>query len=63
MLNFNDTTLMKLEAEKQIRDKMKYDVEKMKFYNSRYSKYDLSDFILVNKKPRKYKPRNKYSDE
>ena len=55
MLNFNDLDLVRLKVynEKIDKEKLKVDMEKVKFYNSRYSKYDLSDFILVDKKPRK----------
>lgn len=35
----------------------KIDIEKVKFYNSLYSKDDLSDYILVNKKPRTIKKK------
>ena len=55
MLNFYDTTLVKLQIKEEMREKLKYDVEKMKFYNSRYNKHDLSSYIVVNKKPRKSK--------
>ena len=55
MLNFDDLDLIRLKAynEKIDKEKQKIDMEKVKFYNSLYSKYDLSDFILVDKKPRK----------
>ena len=55
MLNFDDLDLIRLKAynDKIDKEKSKIDMEKVKFYNSRYSKYDLSDFILVDKKPRK----------
>ena len=55
MLNFDDLDLIRLKVynEKIDKEKSKIDMEKVKFYNSLYSKYDLSDFILVDKKPRK----------
>ena len=55
MLNFDDLDLIRLKAynDKIDKEKSKIDMEKVKFYNSLYSKYDLSDFILVDKKPRK----------
>ena len=54
MLNFDDLDLIRLKAynDKIDKEKSKIDMEKVKFYNSLYSKYDLSDFILVDKKPR-----------
>ena len=54
MLNFNDLTLVKLKIKDADFEKnKKIDMEKVKFFNSRYNKKDLSDYILVDKKPRK----------
>lgn len=60
MLNFNDSTLVKLKIKDQeFEANKKIDMEKLKFYNSRYNKHNLSDYILVNKKPRKEKINKK----
>jgi hypothetical protein len=60
MLNFNDSTLVKLKIkDTEFEANKKIDMEKLKFYNSRYNKHNLSDYILVNKKPRKEKKINK----
>jgi hypothetical protein len=60
MLNFDDSTLVKLKIKDQeFEANKKIDMEKLKFYNSRYNKDNLSDYILVNKKPRKEKMKNK----
>lgn len=60
MLNFNDSTLVKLKIkDPEFEANKKIDMEKLKFYNSRYNKHNLSDYILVNKKPRKEKINNK----
>ena len=56
MLNFDDLDLVKLKV-KEAETNKKLDEEKLKFYNSRYNKTNLSDYILVNKKPKK--PKNK----
>ena len=54
MLNFNDLTLVKLKIkDPEFEKNKKIDMEKVKFFNSRYNKKDLSDYILVDKKPRK----------
>ena len=54
MLNFNDLTLVKLKIkDAEFEKNKKIDMEKVKFFNSRYNKKDLSDYILVDKKPRK----------
>jgi len=59
MLNFNDLDLVKLKIKDSTFEKnKKIDMEKVKFYNSLYNKKNLSDYILVDKKPRK----NKNSD-
>ena len=58
MLNFNNTTLIKLNIENEMKEKNKPTTEQMKFYNSLYNKKDLSDYILVDKKPRKSKNKN-----
>ena len=56
MLNFNDLTLVKLKIkDPEFEKNKKIDMEKIKFFNSRYNKKDLSDYILVDKKPRKPK--------
>ena len=53
MLNFNDNTLIKLKIkDPEFEANKKIDNEKLKFYNSRYNKHNLSDYILVDKKPR-----------
>jgi len=60
MLNFNDNELIKLNIYNSKKDdNKKIDIEKLKFYNSRYNKHNLSDYILVNKKPRKNKDTSK----
>jgi hypothetical protein len=60
MLNFNDSTLVKLKIkDPEFEANKKIDMEKLKFYNSRYNKDNLSDYILVNKKPRKEKINKK----
>ena len=61
MLNFNDLDLVKLKIkDAMFEENKKIDMEKVKFFNSRYNKKNLSDYILVNKKPRK--PKNKIND-
>lgn len=61
MLNFNDLDLVKLKIKDDMFEKnKKIDMEKVKFFNSLYNKKNLSDYILVNKKPRK--PKNKIND-
>ena len=61
MLNFNDTTLIKLNIYNKLQEeKSKPSIEQIKFYNSRYNKHDLSSYILVNKKPRKFKNKNNH---
>lgn len=56
MLNFNDLDLVKLKIkDAEFEKNKKIDMEKIKFFNSRYNKKNLSDYILVNKKPRKTK--------
>lgn len=57
MLNFNDSDLIKLGIENAKSDKTKPTTEQIKFYNSLYNKDDLSNYIVVNKKPRKIKGR------
>ena len=51
MLNFDDLDLVKLKV-KEESEKKKLEVEKVKFYNSLYNKKNLSDYILVDKKPK-----------
>ena len=61
MLNFNDLDLVKLKIkDAMFEENKKIDMEKVKFFNSLYNKKNLSDYILVNKKPRK--PKNKIND-
>ena len=56
MLNFNDLDLVKLKIkDAEFEKNKKIDMEKIKFFNSRYNKNNLSDYILVDKKPRKTK--------
>ena len=55
MLNFNDSTLCKLNISTPESTKPK--LENIKFYNSLYNKNSLSDYILVEKVPRKIKPK------
>lgn len=56
MLNFNDLDLVKLKIkDTEFEKNKKIDMEKIKFFNSRYNKNNLSDYILVDKKPRKTK--------
>lgn len=56
MLNFNDLDLVKLKIkDTEFEKNKKIDMEKIKFFNSRYNKKNLSDYILVDKKPRKTK--------
>lgn len=56
MLNFNDLDLVKLKIKDECFEKnKKIDMEKIKFFNSLYNKKNLSDYILVQKKPRKPK--------
>lgn len=51
MLNFDDLDLAKLKIKDiQSEDSKKFNLEKLKFYNSRYNNKNLSDYILVNKK-------------
>ena len=60
MLNFNDLNLVKLRIkDSEFEKNKKLDMEKVKFYNSRYNKTNLSDYILVNKKQRKSKDNTK----
>lgn len=60
MLNFNDLDLVKLKIkDTEFEKNKKIDMEKLKFFNSRYNKNNLSDYILVNKKPRKTKDSSK----
>ena len=60
MLNFNDLDLVKLRIkDSEFEKHKKIDMEKLKFFNSRYNKTDLSDYILVDKKPRKSKYNTK----
>ena len=60
MLNFNDLDLVKLKIKDEGFEKnKKIDMEKIKFFNSLYNKKNLSDYILVNKKPRKPKKNEK----
>lgn len=56
MLNFDDLDLLKLKIkDKKFEENKKMDMEKIKFYNYLYNKDNLSDYILVSKKPRKTK--------
>lgn len=52
MLNFDDLDLVKLKIKESESEHKKLDVEKVKFYNSLYNKKNLSDYILVDKKPK-----------
>ena len=52
MLNFDDLDLVKLKVKEAESEHKKLDIEKVKFYNSRYNKKSLSDYILVDKKPK-----------
>lgn len=61
MLNFNDTTLMKNQVyNKDFENNKKIDKDVIKFFDSRYHKKSLSDYIVVNKKERKTKDASKY---
>lgn len=58
MLNFNDKELCKLNIGKpEDTGSTKINKETIKFYNSLYNKKSLSDYILVDKKPRQIKPK------
>jgi hypothetical protein len=53
MLNFDDVSYDKtIKYNESLKDE-KIDMETLKFHNSLYSKHNLSDFILVDKKPKK----------
>ena len=54
MLNFDDLDLVKLKIkDAQLEENKKLDIEKLKFYNSKYNNKNLSNYILVDKKQRK----------
>jgi len=60
MLNFDDLDLVKLKIkDTEFEKNKKIDMEKVKFYNSLYNKNNLSDYILIDKKPRKTKNTSK----
>ena len=60
MLNFDDLDLVKLKIKDSIFERnKKIDQEKVKFYNSLYEKKNLSDYILVDKKPKKPRENDK----
>lgn len=60
MLNFNDLDLVKLRIKNSEFEKhKKIDMETLKFYDSRYNKKNLSDYILVDKNPKKSKDNTK----
>lgn len=62
MLNFNDSTLIKNQVyNKDFEDKKKIDQDTLKFFDSRYHKKSLSDYIVVNKKERKPKDYSKFN--
>lgn len=55
MLNFDEVSYDKnIKYNESLKDgNIKIDMETLKFHNSLYSKHNLSDFILVDKKPKK----------
>ena len=59
MLNFDDLDLVKLKIKDEGLKNKKIDMEKIKFFNSLYNTKNLSDYILVNKKPKKPKKNGK----
>ena len=60
MLNFDDLDLVKLKIKNtQSKENKKDYLDKLKFYNSRYDNKNLSDYILLDKKPRTPKQKKK----
>ena len=60
MLNFDDLDLVKHKIKDGTLEKnKKIDKEKIHFYNSLYNKNNLSDYILVDKNPKKSKDNTK----
>lgn len=60
MLNFDDLDLVKLKIKNiQSEENKKEYLDKLKFYNSRYDNKNLSDYILLDKKPRTPKQKKK----
>ena len=60
MLNFDDLDLVKLKIKNTPSEENKKDyLDKLKFYNSRYDNKNLSDYILLDKKPRTPKQKKK----
>lgn len=60
MLNFDDLDLVKLKIKNTQSEENKKDyLDKLKFYNSRYDNKNLSDYILLDKKPRTPKQKKK----